>query len=222
VVDTSTPARVGDFVRFETGNAAFLEIPIVQVSTNAFQLAARIPDALAPAAGNTFYIMRYATQRVDETGSQQVTVASGPIQFVLDGNDTEVEEDTGTPANSVPLPVKVLNSGGSPISHPPYTPFDPTLLDYGSTSVDDTAWVQLIASTSEECVALSLFDGGGFPMVIGLGAASSEVDFLYVPPGGFNGVLPISIPAGSRVSIKCLQASTTVSSGVFVLNLMED
>ncbi len=39
----------------------------------------------------------------------------GPVEFVLNGSDTEVEQDTGTPANNVPLPVTLINGqGGSP------------------------------------------------------------------------------------------------------------
>lgn len=151
-----------------------------------------------------------------------LTTSIGPIQYLLDGAAQEVTEDTAVPANSAPLPVKVIDGGGVPVASPPYTPFDLVLNDYSSQNVDDTAWVQLVAATAEDCVALTLFDGGGYPMVLGTGAALSEVDFLYIPPGGFNGVLPIAIPAGTRLSIKCLQASTTVSDGVFVMNLMED
>lgn len=43
------------------------------------------------------------------------TVNSGPIQFILDGANTTVEEDSGTPANSTPLPVKVIDPSGVPI-----------------------------------------------------------------------------------------------------------
>lgn len=41
-----------------------------------------------------------------------VSASSGPTQFVLDGADTEVLQDTGTPANSKPLPVALLNLDG--------------------------------------------------------------------------------------------------------------
>ncbi len=113
VADTATPARAGDFVRFEDGDAAYLEIPIVKVETNRFLLA--VSTGLLPAASDTFFIMRYATQLVNESGAQQVTVTTAPIQYVLNGADTEVKEVTATPANSRPLPVKVLNSSGSPV-----------------------------------------------------------------------------------------------------------
>lgn len=35
----------------------------------------------------------------------------GPVQFRINGVDTVVNKDTSTPANSIPLPVEVLNSG---------------------------------------------------------------------------------------------------------------
>lgn len=78
VDDTATPARVGDFVRFEDGPAAFLEIPIVKVETNRFLLA--VNSGILPVATNKFFIMRYATQRVSEDGSQLVTIV--PVSYV--------------------------------------------------------------------------------------------------------------------------------------------
>lgn len=107
IADTATPARAGDFIRCEDGPSALLEIPIVLVETNRFLIA--INSGLLPVAGNTFFIMRYATQRVDESGSQIVIASPGPSQFVLDGLDVEVEEDTVTPANNKPFPVKLFS-----------------------------------------------------------------------------------------------------------------
>lgn len=112
IEDTATPAKKGDFVRFETGNAQYLEIPIDSVSTNQIVLAAKLPSHLLPAAGDTFYIMRFATQRTDESGAQIVTVEQGPIRFTKDGLSTEVSQDTGTPSNSVPLPVQLYGAAG--------------------------------------------------------------------------------------------------------------
>jgi len=39
---------------------------------------------------------------------------SGPVQFILDGNTEVVTQDTVTPANSIPLPVTVLDASGVP------------------------------------------------------------------------------------------------------------
>jgi hypothetical protein len=110
VYDTNTPARRGDFVRFETGAAQFKEIAIIKVETNRFLLGAFVSPP--PAPNDTFFIMRYATQRVDQDGTQLVSIAPSPTSFVLNGTTTNVQEDTNTPANSKPLPVKVLDSAG--------------------------------------------------------------------------------------------------------------
>jgi hypothetical protein len=42
----------------------------------------------------------------------QTSVSSAPIEYVLDGVNTQVSQDTGTPANSTGLPVVVLNPAG--------------------------------------------------------------------------------------------------------------
>lgn len=115
IEDTATPARPGDVVRFEDGNAQYLEIPIVKVDANRFLISC-IPGDYAPASGDDFYIMRYSTQRVDSSGSQVVVASPGPSQFNRNGVATEVSEDTVTPGNSRPFPVKVLGTGGVSIN----------------------------------------------------------------------------------------------------------
>ena len=109
VYDTATDAKKGDFVRFDSGANEFLEVPIVKVEANRFLLGAQVNNVVP---GDTFYIMRYATQLVGDDGSQIVTITPSPIAFVKNGVDTEVEEDTSTPGNSIPLPVKILNGSG--------------------------------------------------------------------------------------------------------------
>lgn len=42
------------------------------------------------------------------------TVNSGPVQFEIDGAPVTVNIDTGTPANSTPLPVTILDPSGLP------------------------------------------------------------------------------------------------------------
>lgn len=75
VYDTSTPALKGDFVRFETGNAQYIEVPIVKVETNRFMLGALVSPA--PAAGDTFYILRSVSPLVGSDGTASIT-ASNP------------------------------------------------------------------------------------------------------------------------------------------------
>lgn len=92
--------------------------------------------------------------------------------------------------------------------------------DYQTTPVSDLGWQQLIAATVDEIKHLTLFDSGGFTMEIGIGAAAAEVRLFLVPPGGFNGELPFPIPAGSRVSVRCVQAQT-VNTGLIVANFLK-
>ena len=234
VNDPSTPARVGDFVRFENGAAAFLEIPIVKVETNRFLLS--VNSGALPTVGDTFFIMRYATQRVDDTGSQLVVASPGPSQFVLNGVDVEVERDTTTPANSKPFPVINLDNLGVPVDFATETTLalintslntlkagasyqNSARLDYSATNVDNAIWTELIASVgATEIKEITLFDGGGFAMELGIGAASSEVRALLIPPGGFNGKFKFTIPAGSRLSIRAI-GSALVNAGEIDINL---
>lgn len=107
IADTATTAREGDIVRFETGNMQYFEAPIVEVQTNGFRLGIRVASAYAPASTDTFYILRYATQLVDSSGSPIVSTTPGPTQFVLNSVNTQVLKDTTTPANNKPFPVQL-------------------------------------------------------------------------------------------------------------------
>lgn len=83
VADTGTLARVGDFIKFTSGVAVDLELPIVAVTTNAMQLGVRVVNP--PAPGDTFAILRYTTPRYNQDGSFIVSVspavAPSPIGF---------------------------------------------------------------------------------------------------------------------------------------------
>ena len=92
-------------------------------------------------------------------------------------------------------------------------------LDYSATNVDNAIWTELIASVgATEIKEITLFDGGGFAMELGIGAASSEVRALLIPPGGFNGKFKFTIPAGSRLSIRAI-GSALVNAGEIDINL---
>lgn len=88
--------------------------------------------------------------------------------------------------------------------------------DYGSVNVTTGAYVTLVASTSAQATLLEIFDSSGQTLVLATGAAASEVDQLYVNPGG-NGQVQLLVPAGTRVSIKAVTASAT--SGYINLTL---
>jgi len=163
------------------------------------------------------------------------TVNAGPVQYEVDGIPTTVNVDTGTPANSTPLPVRVLNPSGlevdpltdaqlraSPV--PVYLAarsyINSARIDYQSTPVTDSAWVQVLASVGTNPIqAITLFDGGGFAMELGFGGSGSETRALLIPPGGFNGELAFLIPANTRLSVRAVGA-TTVNAGELDINLL--
>jgi hypothetical protein len=87
--------------------------------------------------------------------------------------------------------------------------------DY-TVNVTTAAYTELIASTAAAIYVLNIFDSSGETMILATGAAASETDLLYIPPGGFNAPMEIYIAAGTRLSIKALSATAT--SGEIVLN----
>lgn len=82
--------------------------------------------------------------------------------------------------------------------------------DYSSSNVTTSAYVELVASTSDVINQLDVFDSSGRTLVFAVGGSGSEVDQFNIVPGG-NGVVPLRIPAGSRISVKAV--SGTANSG---------
>lgn len=104
-LDTAgTDARQGDILRFDTGAQATVQ----KVTGDTIELSNLVDPALT--GSETYELLRPNTPVVDEDGNLELN--SGPIQFVRDGVDTEVTEDTVTPANNIPLPVKLTSVTG--------------------------------------------------------------------------------------------------------------
>lgn len=95
------------------------------------------------------------------------------------------------------------------------TPANHARNDYTVTPVTSSAYVQLLGSTSAVINAIEIFDSSGQTLVLAFGAMGSEVDQIYIIPGG-NGRIPLSIPSGTRVSIKAVTA--TASAGYIDAN----
>lgn len=90
--------------------------------------------------------------------------------------------------------------------------------DYSTTNVTTAAYVQLIASTADTVNQLYIFDSSGQTLFLAVGAAASEVNKAYIVPGG-NGILNLTIPSGSRVSIKAVSA--TASAGELSITFLK-
>ncbi len=110
---TTHGAKKGDLIQFlSTANNIEEEFVTVDevIDANTFRLSAILSDNLTP--GDTFNILRPQIQRFDATGAQLVSVSPSPISFNRDGVTEEVTEDTNTPANNIPLPVKLTGVTG--------------------------------------------------------------------------------------------------------------
>ncbi len=107
---TANVARVGDIIHFTSGAFANTEVKVESVTANTITLVQNMASAIA--TGVTFEILRPKYPVVGSDGSISVTTSQGPVQFVRDGVDTEVNEDTVTPANNRGLPVTIVGAAG--------------------------------------------------------------------------------------------------------------
>lgn len=98
-------------------------------------------------------------------------------------------------------------------------PFQVVRMSYASTNVTTSAWTQLVANMSGLARTISVFDSSGQTMVLGTGAVGSEVaQTWYIFPGGLQ-LIPITIPANSRLVVKAI--SSTASSGEIDINFYQ-
>ncbi len=113
VVVTGHGHKKGDVLRFLATVNPIEEIEAVVdkvIDANTFQLAGQLSDTLS--VGDTYQHMRAVRPRYADDGSSLATIVAPPIQFVLDGANQTVIEDTGVPANNAPLPVKLTGVTG--------------------------------------------------------------------------------------------------------------
>lgn len=89
--------------------------------------------------------------------------------------------------------------------------------DYTSTAVTTAAYVELVASLGATVNELEIFDSSGEALILAVGAALSEVDQIYIVPGG-NGKIPLQIASGARVSIKALTGNANL--GFITINFL--
>jgi len=111
IVATSHVAQVGDVIKFTSGALSGKEVKVQSVSTNLITLSEDMVSA--PAAADAFAILRHKYPEIDASGALfTAPVGSGPLQYKRDGATTDVSEDTITPSNSRPLPVKLTGVTG--------------------------------------------------------------------------------------------------------------
>lgn len=121
----------------------------------------------------------------------------------------QIHQDVFDP-NSKSLKVSLANSQG-------LVPKNKIRLEYSTTNVTTTAWVELLLSVGSDNISeIEIFDSSGETLELGVGPSGSEVSQIYVVPGG-NGRIPVSLSSLSRLSIKAVSA--TANSGEIIINL---
>lgn len=136
------------------------------------------------------------------------TPECGEAQFVLlaalgsDGKPYAVAVDEAT--GQIP----VATSAAATIKETKYH-------NYAVQGATTLAWLQLIASTSAVVFQWDVTDTSGQVLELGVGAVGAEVRFALIPAGG-GSPFEHRLPAGSRVSIKAVDADA--STGKLVIN----
>ncbi len=107
-------------------------------------------------------------------------------------------------------------TGSATVAPSPVTPIpvvsyvDSVHWDYGTGPITNAAWTEVKASTAGAISLLCTFSGNGFPVYLGIGAAGVEAIAMLIPPGGISNQFELTIPAGSRLSLKAVTANSLV------------
>jgi hypothetical protein len=110
---TAHGAKIGDVFRILTSANSINEFEVFIdkiVDANFFELSSVLSASLS--AGDTFSILRPVSNKLSADGTTLATIANNPVQFNLNGVATNVAQDTVTPANNRPLPVKLIDFAG--------------------------------------------------------------------------------------------------------------
>lgn len=188
IVATAHLARQGDIIKITSGSLSPIEVIVDSVDTNSIYLAQRLPSALG--AGINFTILRSSVPVVNSAGALSTTAVlsgSGPIQFSRNAVATDVSEDTATPANSRPLPVKAVDGSGVVISPLTDTQLRATAVPVSGPLTD----AQLRAST--------------VPVVLNDTTASGNITTQNLVPAGTataNSTVPIALNNQGAVAIQ--------------------
>lgn len=99
--------------------------------------------------------------------------------------------------------------------------FDANILDTSSTNIPGSGGspVQVVASTAAAVKALQCLDTTGAFIGVYTGAAAAEVLKFVIGPGS-DQTIENAIPAGTRISLKRLDSTTAISSGIVAINFL--
>lgn len=181
---TAHSALIGDVISFTSGNLDSKEYKVIRTETNSIEIAELMSEA--PAASDTFKILRHKYPLVDADGQLQVVATPGPVRFTLDGAEQIVTEDTVTPANNAPLPVKLTGATGDinitagdlnvQTSHTGAS-FDSMRIGDGTETAEISASGELQVRDDDANTALTSLDGKDFATQTTLATLLTEATF---------------------------------------------
>jgi hypothetical protein len=98
---------------------------------------------------------------------------------------------------------------------------DANILDTSSTNINGSASspTQVVASTAAATKKMQILDTTGAFIGLYTGAAASEVLQLVIGPGS-DQTIEHAIPASTRISLKRLDSTTAISSGIVAINFI--
>lgn len=212
---TGHSAVVGDIIRITSGALNEERVRVIKIETDIIHVTAL---SAAPAAAVTFEILRHVNPRADNDGDIQVNVTSTatPTIFIRNGVDTEVEESTGTPANSRPLPTKILDGSGVEV-------------DFATEAKQDaqTALLTTIDADTNDIATNSSAINNKLPVTLGQKTMANSLAVVIASDQSTVGVeLDAPLPAGTNnigdvgvLSLPALPAGTNTIGNVNVNNL---
>jgi hypothetical protein len=205
-------------------DSAFLSPPSIPggVATEATLLDILFDTTAILSDTNTLAAKDFATQTtlasvladtnalVAKDFATQTTLAS-----VLSDTNSLVAKDFATQTTSAAILAELQAPVGT--VRQPILPY--VFRDYSSSAITNAAYFQVVASTAAAVFKLHIFDSSGEPIILALGDAGSEVDSFLIEPGG-SGAVEISIPVGTRLSVKSAGAAA-VNDGLLIINLLD-
>lgn len=123
-----------------------------------------------------------------------------------------------TSANSLAV---TIASDQTPVAQKTLDVINTVNLNFSTSNVTNSGYTELLNTIGPtEAKKVNIFMSAGDPMYLAFGAPSSEVNKMIIPPGGIpHTVIELTIPAGTRLSLKRLDTGTT-SSGRIIVNFM--
>lgn len=207
IAATAHAAQRGDVIRMTSGAYSGREVKVITTTANVIFIS----DKINVGNTSTFQILRHKAALVAADGTLNTTSTQAPIMFDRDSVDTEVKEDTGTPSNSRPLPVKIFGTTGSPI--------DAATAAKQDTIIGHVDGIEALLSTIDGRVdgleALLTSVDGKLPATLGQKAMAAS---LAVVIASDQSSLPVTPGVPAAVTVK----SAAITVGTSAIRLTTD